>query len=119
MSTEPILDHSILDRLHEWGGDELKLKMIELFLEHAPDRVEGVSMGLENGDTELAERSAHSLKSSAANLGAQAVRLVSGRIEELLERGDSQGARDLLPELETKLGETIQALGTVRRSGSE
>ena len=74
MDGDAILDTVALDKLYEWGGAELKDKMIELFSQNAPDRLEGVRAGLGSGDLELAERSAHSLKSSAANLGAQAVR---------------------------------------------
>ena len=115
MDGDAILDTAALDKLYEWGGAELKDKMIELFSQNAPDRLEGVRAGLGSGDLELAERSAHSLKSSAANLGAQAVRQLSGRIEELLEKGEEDEARGLLPELEEKFGETIQALGTIGR----
>ena len=62
MDGEPLLDLSILDRLRDWGGVDLKHQMIELFFQNAPERVEGVREGLANGDLELAERSAHSLQ---------------------------------------------------------
>ena len=119
MDGEPLLDLSILDRLRDWGGADLKHQMIELFFENAPERVEGVREGLANGDLELAERSAHSLKSSAANLGAQAVRILSARIEELLEGGKGEEAKGLLPELEARFGETIEALETVQGQGAQ
>ena len=89
--------------------------MIDLFFEHAPGRVQGVRSGLDGGDLELAERSAHSLKSSAANLGAEALRNLSGQIEELLESGAEPDARHLLPELEARFEETIEALEILRR----
>ncbi len=116
MSEGLILDASILDRLYEWGGDELKQKMIELFLEHAPERMDGIRQGLDGGDMELAERSAHSLKSSAANLGAQAVRHLAARIEESLESGSRDVAMELFSELEARFGETLAALESVGRS---
>ncbi len=119
MDSEPVLDLSILDKLHEWGGADLKQKMIELFFENAPTRLAGVREGLESGDLELAERSAHSLKSSAANLGAQTVRFLSGRIEQSLESGNGEEAQGLLPELEESFGETIEALETVRRQEAQ
>ena len=40
MDGEPLLDLSILDRLRDWGGADLKHQMIELFFENAPERVE-------------------------------------------------------------------------------
>jgi len=115
MEKEPMLDGAQLDRLYEWGGEELKRKMIDLFFEHAPERLEGVRSGLEENDLELAERSAHSLKSSAANLGAEPLRALSGRIEEFLESGAEAEARRLFPEFETTFQETIDALETLLR----
>ena len=59
--------------------------MIDLFFEHAPGRVQGGRSGLDGGDLELAERSAHPLKSSAANLGADPPRNLFGQIEETIK----------------------------------
>lgn len=111
---DPIIDPGAMGRLREWGGATLKVKMIELFLENAPERVQGVGRGLADEDFELAERSAHSLKSSAANLGAEAVRGLSARIEEALERKDTPMAKALLPELESKFEATLDALEKAR-----
>ena len=119
MNAEILLESSALKRLQEWGGAELRNQMIDLFFEHGPSRLEGVREGLDGGDLELAERSVHSLKSSAANLGAQAVQLASARIEELLEGGADGEARALLPELEEKFGKTVEALETLRRQEEE
>ena len=114
MTDEPLLDQSMLDKLHEWGGVELRGKIVDLFFENGRERVDGLKHGLASGDLELAERSAHSLKSSAATLGAVRVRAVAGRIEELLEKRDPARAEELLGELNRHFGDALAALGSMR-----
>ncbi len=106
----PILDAGALDRLESWGGADLRVKMVDLFFKNGPERVQGIRDGLAKGDLELAERSAHSLKSSAANLGGEAVRQLAARIEDSLEKGDSSAAAELAPELEARFAQMLDAL---------
>jgi HPt (histidine-containing phosphotransfer) domain-containing protein len=111
---EPTLDAAALDRLTEWGGAELREKMIELFSRNAPERVNGVRDGLSAGDLELAHRSAHSLKSTSGNVGAEALGALAGKIEALLDGGNSSEAGALIAELEQLMGETLTALAAAR-----
>ena len=108
----PILDVGALDRLESWAGADLRVKMVDLFFKNGPERVQGIRDGLANGEfeLELAERSAHSLKSSAANLGGEAVRQLAARTEGSLEKGDSSAAADLVPELEARFAQMLDAL---------
>ena len=90
-----MLDESAIRRLKEWGGPTLALKMIRLFLDTSHERVDQVREGLEGSGLELAERGAHSLKSSAANLGATQLQEMSDQMETLLSQGDAAGATAL------------------------
>jgi two-component system sensor histidine kinase/response regulator len=110
MSNESPLDMAAIARLEEWGGATLRQKMIELFIKHAPERMEGIRKGLEEGDHELVERSAHSLKSSAANLGAEKLRRIAGIIEAAMEKGDHESVRQIFPEAQERLAEILEAL---------
>lgn len=118
MSETPILDWAKLDQLSEWGGAELKEKMIDLFFENAPVRLNSIREGLDVGDSELAERAAHSLKSSSGNLGAQTLQALAGRVESMIETGDANGAEALLPQLEESLSQTIRMLRTRQKDGA-
>ncbi|MSR23405.1 MAG: Hpt domain-containing protein [Gemmatimonadetes bacterium] len=111
----PVLDAGALDRLEGWGGAELRAKMVDLFFKNAPERVRGIRDGLATNDLELAERSAHSLKSSAANLGGEAVRQLAAKIEGAFEVENRAGAEALLPELEARCAETLEALRKVEK----
>lgn len=115
MSEQDTLDPAALDRLREWGGDKLLGQMIRLFLENAPGRMEQIRSGAGDGGVGEAEKGAHSLKSSAANVGAHRVRDVSADIERLAGGGDLAAVRGLLPSLEAAFAEAIEALGAVEK----
>ncbi|MBR9990172.1 MAG: Hpt domain-containing protein [Gemmatimonadetes bacterium] len=64
--------------------------MAELYLEHGPLRIRALREGAAAGDADQIERAAHTLKSSAGNLGA--VRLQ--RLAEGLEAAAAAGVID-------------------------
>lgn len=115
MSDSEILDAKALDRLREWGGDKLLAQMIRLFLENAPARMDQIRTGVRTGQAEEAEKGAHSLKSSAANLGAEHVRAFSADAERKAAAGDVAAVTALLPDLEEAFGRTIQALESIEK----
>jgi two-component system, sensor histidine kinase and response regulator len=113
MSTEErLIDPEALERLGEWGGAELVSRMMELFLEVTPDRVTDIRAGLDAGDLDRVERGAHSLRSSAGNLGADPVRELATRIEELAEAGNAAGLEPLVADLEDRFRRTLEVLRT-------
>jgi HPt (histidine-containing phosphotransfer) domain-containing protein len=119
------LDFAVLDRLVEWGGEPLRDRIVDLFLEHAPARLSDLRKGLSGIEVEpeaselmeLAERSSHSLKSSAANLGAERVRRIAARIEEELREGRPLEAATALAELEVGLATVMAILRELRQEG--
>jgi HPt (histidine-containing phosphotransfer) domain-containing protein len=79
-----LLDNAVIDGLRELGGDDdpgLVLELVEIFVDDAPKRIEEMLQGLESGDFTLMQRSAHTLKSSAANMGAMVLSQVCRRME--------------------------------------
>ena len=105
-----MLDPSALERLKEWGGATLATKMVRLFLDTSSDRVAQVRAVFDGGEVRDAERGAHSLKSSAANLGANQLQEVSARMEHLLSEKDVPAARALFDEFEDAHEQTLRAL---------
>lgn len=100
MTDSQILDPEALERLKEWGGEKLAGQMVRLFLKNSGTRMDQIRAGAAEGDTDEAERGAHSLKSSAANIGAEAVRKLATRIESASLEADADGVRRILPDLE-------------------
>ena len=70
MSDDVVLDPVALQRLKRLGGPPFLRQMVELYLQHGPDRIRAMEEGVSTSDAAKVERAAHSLKSSAGNLGA-------------------------------------------------
>jgi len=112
--TDPhVLDPKALDRLREWGGEKLLSEMVRLFLENAPQRMDQIRLGVGEGSLSDGERGAHSLKSSAANLGAERLRALAAEAEHAASGKRKEAVVALLPELEDAFAEVITALRSV------
>lgn len=119
MDETVVVDTDALSRLEEWGGRELVLKMLAIFFEHAPERIEQIRSGARDGQLEETERGAHSLKSSAGNLGARRLQARAAEMEEKAADGELDEVTALLPDLESAWAEALAALTDVRNSLSE
>jgi HPt (histidine-containing phosphotransfer) domain-containing protein len=115
MSEPEILNPKAAAALREWGGEKLLGQMVRLFLENSPTRMEQIRSGVEGGDLKEAERAAHSLKSSAANLGAEELRTLAADIERTAGTRDPESVRALLGSLNTAYAKAIAALETVEK----
>ncbi|RBG10485.1 sensor histidine kinase, partial [Xanthomonas oryzae pv. oryzae] len=76
----PILDNSVIDELYEVAGADT-ITILQLFLEDAPPIIEQLEAAAANRDSMQLRDLAHTLKSSSANVGAQAVSNAARRIE--------------------------------------
>lgn len=85
----PALDPIAIARLRRLGGDVLTGRMASLFLQLAPQRLSEARAGLAAGDHDAVRRAAHSLMSSAGNMGANDMLEASGRLEDAAESGQS------------------------------
>jgi len=121
MPTDPtIIDQAALERLEEWGGQKLSREIVHLFLENGPSRLDQIRKAVEGEDLDAPERGAHSLKSSAANVGAQHVQRLAGEVELAASGSDLQGVRDLIPNLEQAYDAAARELEViVKEEGNE
>ena len=68
--SDDTIDPTAIARLERLGGADFLRQMIELYLQHGPERIRALNAGVTNNDAREVERAAHALKSSAGNLGA-------------------------------------------------
>jgi HPt (histidine-containing phosphotransfer) domain-containing protein len=94
------LDPTALARLRRIGGDRLLGEMIDLFLAHVPERVASAVAAGKAGDWQEVGRAAHSLKSSAGNVGMTAVRELAVALEQRAAADDGAAVAPLLRDLE-------------------
>jgi HPt (histidine-containing phosphotransfer) domain-containing protein len=99
MGLESGIDMQALERLRILGGNELVSKMVQLFITHAESSMREAEICLAAGNLKRVQHAAHSLKSSAGNLGAQHVQDLAGQIE-LLSENKTGELQPLLAELE-------------------
>ncbi len=102
----PPMDPAAVVRLQRLGGDKLVRQMIRLYLENAGERMGQIDAGIpDDGDLDETRRGAHSLKSSAANVGALRVSALAAELEAVSLDGDRIAARGLRDDLAGALEE--------------
>ena len=119
MSDTQIIDPQALERLREWGGEKLAGQMVRLFLKNSGTRMDQIRTGLANSDLQEAERGAHSLKSSAANIGAETLRTMATRMESAALDDSVEDARALLPGLENAYESAMTELSVIEKGMPE
>lgn len=110
MAREEIIEDAALRRLLRIGGRGFLREMIDLFLEHAPERIRSARAALEDGDHQTLYRAAHSLKSTAGNLGARGLQRVSERVEARAAERDLEAVPPLLEEMGRRFEEVRERL---------
>ncbi len=96
------IDPVMLDNLQRIGGQKLCREMLSIFLEQLPQKMEAVQAALDNKDAYRLEHAAHSIKSSAGNLGAVQLREIASGMEESAEREDLDVPTQLWKDLQTE-----------------
>ena len=107
---DPKADTDVLSRLVKDLGPAVVGRIIDLFLEHGPDRLEAVRAGMRDADMDAAEAALHSIKSSAAMLGIHALAEVCGRAERLAREGPGPELTALIGSFESTFAEAIVLL---------
>ena len=101
MNGESYLSEEVFARLRSWGGNKLVVRLIDLFLKNAPERLEAARKGQEIGDLKAIEEATHAFKTSAGNLGIAKLQNLAATIEELAEKEKGEPIPALLNELES------------------
>lgn len=99
----PGLDPKALSRLESLGGQALVAQIFSLVLEQGAQRLTRAWEGHERGDFGAIRMAAHSMCSSAGNIGASRLLGISRRVEDLAQ-GEVTGPEmaGALTELETE-----------------
>ncbi len=84
LSNEPILDNSVIEdlkSLDQGDGASIITELGRMFLDAAPLQIQVIRKAAESGDLRQVRSEAHSLKSSAGNLGALRLSAVCQSLE--------------------------------------
>ena len=100
-----VLDRRVLDQLSNVrtnGKPEMLARVINLYLVESPKLIQKLKHAAGAGDAPQIERSAHSLRSCSANLGANTLSRYCEDIEASARRADTEEARKILAKIETE-----------------
>lgn len=84
------------------GSPSFLGELIDLFLQEADNHVQKLRESFAAKDATLFERSAHTLKGSSGNLGAQVMSRICGDLQMIGRSADWARAAAVLPALETE-----------------
>jgi HPt (histidine-containing phosphotransfer) domain-containing protein len=108
-----LLDVGKLDSLRSLdpeGKAGLLRRVVALFVEKSPPLLEQMSAAVENGNAEEVFRTAHSLKSSCATVGALALSETCRRLEQAGREGALGDAPELLRSIQGQFHQVCGAL---------
>lgn len=109
----PVLDPAALDQLRALqrpGRPNLIERVIKLFRVDAPARLEALKLALAQEDWDSFRREAHTLKSSAANIGANHMRQIASAAERAVLDRRIDELKQGVTHLESALEEVLDAL---------
>jgi HPt (histidine-containing phosphotransfer) domain-containing protein len=87
MADLPVVDRSLIERLHRLGGSPLVARMLALFREQSVLRGDAIRGAVAAGDWAAAARSAHTLVSTAGSVGAMDLMQRARDLEEAVATG--------------------------------
>lgn len=81
------------------GKPDLWKKLIKIYLEETPERLNTLDLALKEGDRPTIQINAHTMKSSSANMGATRLSELNSQLEAMAETADLIAAAALFAEL--------------------
>ncbi|MDO8677425.1 MAG: Hpt domain-containing protein [Acidobacteriota bacterium] len=116
--SEPVLDAAMIDNLRQLtppGEPDVLAEVLELFLQDVPRRIEKLRAAWAAGDAAELHKTAHSLKGSAGNIGAQTLFGVCRQLDDKGRAGDLTDAKPLVDALVTEYARVEVAIGLILR----
>ena len=114
MKTGVELNHATLRELEKLGGAEFVGQMIEVFCAHVPEQLARLHGNGADAVLEI-EQAAHSLKSSARTVGAEALQVVAERLESQARAGAAAELPGLVREAEAAFARVVVLLAAERK----
>jgi len=113
---DALIDDTVIQGLIELGGGDTALlcELIDLFLTDGSERVDAIDHGRKSSDLTVIAKSAHSLKSASANMGATEFSGLCKRVESTARDGDEQLALELARQLRSQFAGVQAALRELR-----
>jgi HPt (histidine-containing phosphotransfer) domain-containing protein len=87
----------LLDRIE--GDRALFIDIVKIFLDDTPGLISALEAGVQSGDAEVVEKTAHAIKGSCAMISAKRLETLTHKLESMGRNGDLIGSFDLHQEV--------------------
>jgi len=114
MSTEPIIDLNTISELKATVGGDFIGELVDTYLEETPRLIADLEPLLAKQEAEAFGRTAHSIKSSSASLGALSFAALAKELEMMGKSGDLAGAQPKVKRLAMDYAQVQSALKELR-----
>jgi two-component system, sensor histidine kinase and response regulator len=111
-TTDSAVDRRTLERLTRLGGASFVADMVGIFTTQVPLRLDAIQEATVSGILDDARRHAHSLVSTAGNLGAHRLQRLAAEIESAASSGDATALTALVSRLQPEFLAAQSALTT-------
>jgi PAS domain S-box-containing protein len=108
------LDAGALQNLRDLGGDDFVREVVDVFLAEVPTLIASLRSSLEQQNGEELRRTAHTLKSNGATLGAEQFAELCRTVEQQAKAGRLDGISQLVDRIEQGLPPLREALISLR-----
>jgi HPt (histidine-containing phosphotransfer) domain-containing protein len=98
------------------GRPDAVARIIAHFLEETDERLLALTAAATTGDPQVLERSAHALKGITGTVGAHEMFDLAVRLEQIGREGHTDGAADLVTDLEAALGRARPIFNRLREA---
>ena len=92
------------------GNRKLYLDLMQRFVTDQGETPAKIQQALTDGDRELAERLAHTIKGVSGSLGATGLQELAGELESTIKEGDHNRTQEVMPPFSETLDALIQAI---------
>lgn len=113
VDSPPVLDHRVLNSLRQMAGSKaatLLCQIIDDYREDAPQRLQDIRDAVATGNAQALRQSAHTLRSSSANLGAMNLSHLCKALEMIGRAGTTMDAAQWIAQVEAEYEKVKVAL---------
>jgi len=106
----PAFDPAVLESLREAGGDALVTRVVKVFTDGTPGKINEMRAAIAAGDGSRLAAASHYLKSGSANLGLTSFSELTKTLERLGKAGDIDAAAKEIQNLDREFAAAIRGL---------
>ncbi|WP_168186470.1 response regulator [Hydrocoleum sp. CS-953] len=110
--SEIVIDKAVLEELKEMAGydPEMVVEIINCYLEDTPKLLNEITQAIEKEQAELLQKSAHTMKSSSASVGATNLSQLCKELESIGRGGATEGTDVILSQVKAEYERVENAL---------